>query len=137
MPDATPLTRARALLAAWRAELHCSNVVYGVPAVVYGDPDIARDIAELDEVIGELSQLEQQAARSEAPAAELKLRRMLCLALCCGTAYMDDGEASDCSRSPFIDFLRDPVADIEEKLRRRNAAASPPSAQPAEKGKPK
>jgi hypothetical protein len=55
MPDAPLHLRARALLAAWRAELHRSYVVYGVPNVVYGDPDIARDIAELDEVIGELA----------------------------------------------------------------------------------
>jgi hypothetical protein len=43
--------RARALLAAWRAELHRSYVVHGVPGVAYADADVARDIAELDEVI--------------------------------------------------------------------------------------
>ena len=51
----TITARARALLAAWRAQLHRSYVVHGVTPVTYGDPDIARDIAELDEVIAELA----------------------------------------------------------------------------------
>jgi len=55
MNEPTVTARARALLAAWRAELHRSNVVHGVTPVTYGDPDIARDIAELDEVIADLA----------------------------------------------------------------------------------
>lgn len=60
-------------------------------------------------------------------AAEIKrltrdgraLRRMLCAALYGGTAYMDDGEASDCSVRPFIDFIRDSPESIQEKIIRR------------------
>jgi hypothetical protein len=58
MTEPTLTARARALLAAWRAELHRSYVVHGRPGIVYADADIARDIAELDEVIAELAAAE-------------------------------------------------------------------------------
>lgn len=52
-------------------------------------------------------------------ADERHLRRMLC-AVCCGPlAYMDDGEASDASVLPVIDFMREPAIVIDSKLRER------------------
>jgi hypothetical protein len=49
-------------------------------------------------------------------AENLKLRLMLALASCGATLYGDDGEMSDCSVSPFIDFKRDPADTIQAKL---------------------
>jgi len=51
------------------------------------------------------------------------LRRMLCVAVCGLSAYMDDGEASDASVHPNIDFLRDSPKDIQRKIWERNRAA--------------
>lgn len=51
------------------------------------------------------------------------LRRMLCLLLCGVTAYMDDGEASDSSEDPSIDFLRDSPERIKEAVRQRQSNA--------------
>jgi hypothetical protein len=62
----TITARARALLAAWRAEMHRSYVVHGVTPVTYNDTDVARDIAELDEVIAGL------AASQAEPAAYIE-----------------------------------------------------------------
>jgi hypothetical protein len=50
------------------------------------------------------------------------LRRMLCAATCGATAYMDDGEASDSSVHPGIDFLRDSPEAIQTYLQQRGAA---------------
>ena len=50
---------------------------------------------------------------------ELKLRRLLCFAYSGAHAYMDDGEASDCSMMPCIDFLRDSPEMIERKIWQR------------------
>jgi hypothetical protein len=61
----TIAARARALLAAWRAELHRSYVTPGTVST-YSDEDVARDIAELDEVIAELA----TAATQQGPEAE-------------------------------------------------------------------
>lgn len=47
------------------------------------------------------------------------LRRLLCGVYAGFSSYTDDGEASDASRFPFIDFLRDPVDQIEAKMRER------------------
>ena len=56
------------------------------------------------------------------PAGErenLALRRMLCVAHAGAEAYMDDGEAQDSRELPFIDFLRDTPAEIQDKLQKR------------------
>jgi hypothetical protein len=50
---------------------------------------------------------------------EKKLRRMLCLAQA-KMPYMDDGEASDGSEFPFIDYMRDTPDEIQAKLSQRN-----------------
>lgn len=55
---------------------------------------------------------------------ERRLRRWLCAARHGRSAYMDDGEASDCSAHPFIDYLRDSIDEIEAKWRQRAAAAA-------------
>jgi hypothetical protein len=60
---------------------------------------------------------------------ERQLRRLLCVALCGFGAYMDDGEASDCSVQPAIDFLRDTPEEIERKVRERNFARMDKEAQ--------
>lgn len=50
---------------------------------------------------------------------ERQLRRMLCATYAGSKAYMDDGEASDSSVQPFIDFLRMPVSRIRELMQER------------------
>lgn len=58
---------------------------------------------------------------------EYSLRLMLCMAYAGANAYMDDGELQDNSRTPFIDFLRDPPNVIQRKIIERNLkAAAPP-----------
>jgi hypothetical protein len=76
--------------------------------------------------------LAAQAAPSEPVAQnEYSLRLMLCMAYAGSAAYMDDGELQDNSRTPFIDFLRDPPNVIQRKIIERNLAAPPPPAAPA------
>jgi hypothetical protein len=63
-----------------------------------------------------------------------KLRRLLALSYS-GVVklYRDDGECSDSSERPFIDFMRDPAEEIERKMVERGMArvsASPPAADP-------
>lgn len=59
--------------------------------------------------------------KSVMPARERKLRELLAIR-CAGAAlYADDGELSDSSRQPFIDFLRDDPEVIEAKLKVRNS----------------
>lgn len=53
------------------------------------------------------------------------LRKLLALARCGPTLYTDDGELSDCSVFPHIDFKRDTPAEIEEKIKERNSWANP------------
>lgn len=53
---------------------------------------------------------------------ERHLRRLLCLRVGGPGVYMDDGEASDCTEWPYIDFMRDSVGAIEAKIRERGAA---------------
>jgi hypothetical protein len=54
-----------------------------------------------------------------ASAVERQLRRMLCAAHCGVSAYMDDGEASDSSMLPHIDFMRMTPSDIQAALLQR------------------
>lgn len=53
-----------------------------------------------------------------ASATERRLRRMLCASRH-PMAYMDDGEASDSSASPFIDYMRDSLDTIDAKMLQR------------------
>ena len=53
-------------------------------------------------------------------ADNLKLRRMLALQVAGGKLYTDDGELSDSSDFPAIDFLRDTPDFIREALIKRN-----------------
>ena len=50
---------------------------------------------------------------------EYKLRSMLCDAYSGAKAYRDDGEMSDSSVLPSIDFLRDSVDQIEKSIQTR------------------
>ncbi len=69
-----------------------------------------------------------------ASANERYLRRLLAARAAMPHTYMDDGEAHGHENGISIDFMREPVADIDAKLRALNvaraiatAAASPPS----------
>lgn len=75
------------------------------------------------------------AASDELPRAEQVLRRLLAYRIAGALLYADDGELQDNTARPWIDFRRDSVDAIEEKLgeRTRALAASVPaqvSAQP-------
>ena len=50
-----------------------------------------------------------------------RLRRNWCISYAGALAYTDDGEAQDNGDLPTINFLRDPVPEIEDKIRRRGA----------------
>lgn len=52
------------------------------------------------------------------------LRRIWCMAYAGVKGYYDDGEASDSSAHPSIDFLRDPVATILKNIHARKEAAA-------------
>lgn len=55
-------------------------------------------------------------------ADERRLRRLLASRSGIPHLYMDDGEASGEEHGISIDFMRDPVADIEAKLITLNVA---------------
>lgn len=57
-----------------------------------------------------------------ASKTERELRRMLCAAYAGTSAYMDDGEASDCRAQPAIDFMRMEPAAIREAMYQRGLA---------------
>jgi hypothetical protein len=50
---------------------------------------------------------------------ERHLRRLLCNSASGALAYRDDGEASDCSVEPHIDYMRDSPQQIEQCLQQR------------------
>ena len=64
---------------------------------------------------------------------ERQLRRMLCLSRS-KRPYMDDGEASDASKHPVIDYMRDTPDEISAKWeeRSRKTLAQPPAPLPAQ-----
>jgi hypothetical protein len=63
--------------------------------------------------------------RLEAAERECReLRRAWCLSYTGPLAYMDDGEAQDSRVFPCIDFLRDSVPQILEKMRQRSKSAA-------------
>lgn len=55
-------------------------------------------------------------------AYERHLRRLLAVRVGMPHTYFDDGEASGQEHGISIDFMREPVADIEAKLRALNVA---------------
>jgi len=57
-----------------------------------------------------------------ASADERHLRRLLALRVAMPHTYYDDGEASGHEQGISIDFMREPVADIDAKLRALNVA---------------
>lgn len=54
--------------------------------------------------------------------SERHLRRLLAVRVAMPHTYMDDGEAHGTEHGIFIDFIREPVADIDAKLRALNVA---------------
>jgi hypothetical protein len=60
---------------------------------------------------------------AEPSADERRLRQLLCAARHGHGAYMDDGEASDISAHPWIDYLRDSLDEIDAKWQQRCRAA--------------
>lgn len=59
-----------------------------------------------------------QAKIKELHAENKALRRLFCITVT-DRPYMDDGEASDSSVWPHIDFMRDSVEDLRSKLIKR------------------
>jgi hypothetical protein len=57
-----------------------------------------------------------------ASADERYLRRLLAMRVDMPHAYYDDGEAQGQEHGIVIDFMREPVADIDAKLRALNIA---------------
>jgi hypothetical protein len=57
-----------------------------------------------------------------ASANERHLRRLLAVRVSMLPAYYDDGEAQGQEHGIVIDFMREPVADIDAKLRALNVA---------------
>lgn len=57
-----------------------------------------------------------------ASADERYLRRLLAVRVGMPHTYYDDGEAQGQEHGIFIDFMREPVADIDAKLRALNVA---------------
>lgn len=62
-------------------------------------------------------------ALEAAHAENAELRRMLAMAYCRFGLYGDDGELQDNTTFPFIDFKRDPVKEIEDKMSHRSLLA--------------
>jgi hypothetical protein len=57
-----------------------------------------------------------------ASADERYLRRLLAVRVAMPGLYLDDGEAHGAEHGISIDFMREPVADIDAKLRALNVA---------------
>lgn len=99
-----------------------------VPWLAHGESEIARVQAHRDFVrwlcVAPQPGQAPVASGSEHPegTGNVELRRMLCLAHAGAMAYLDDGEASDASAHPAIDYLRDSPAAIRDKLNQRAAA---------------
>ncbi len=67
---------------------------------------------------------------------ERYLRRLLAYCVAMPHTYYDDGEAQGQERGISIDFMRDPVADIDAKLRALNVARAACSKTPNVEVKP-
>lgn len=70
-------------------------------------------------------------------ADERHLRRLLAHRVAMPGAYYDDGEAQGCEHGISIDFMRDPVADIDAKLRALNVARAECSKTPNDRIQPR
>lgn len=66
-----------------------------------------------------------------ASAIERYLRRLLAVRAAMPHIYMDDGEAQGQEHGITIDFMREPVEDIDAKLRALNIARHEASRHPA------
>lgn len=69
-------------------------------------------------------ELERRLDGMPSSATERALRRLLAVRVAMPHTYFDDGEASGQEHGISIDFMREPVADIEAKLRALNVARS-------------
>ena len=69
-------------------------------------------------------ELERRLDGMPSSATERALRRMLAVRVAMPHTYFDDGEASGHEHGISIDFMREPVADIEAKLCALNVARS-------------
>jgi len=69
-----------------------------------------------------------------ASANERYLRRLLAVRVAMPGAYYDDGEAHGAEHGISIDFMREPVADIDAKLRALNVARAECSKTPNDGG---
>lgn len=71
--------------------------------------------------------------RASETSGDVALRRLLAIAYSGPNLYRDDGEFQDGSSVPVIDFLRDPVHIIENKMQERGLRAiAETAAKPAE-----
>lgn len=64
---------------------------------------------------------------------ERHLRRLLAVRVGMPNTYYDDGEAHGVEHGITIDFMREPVADIDAKLRALNVARAVTAPQPAKR----
>jgi hypothetical protein len=62
------------------------------------------------------------AGKDDARESERQLRRLLAVRVGMPHTYYDDGEAQGQEHGITIDFMREPVADIDAKLRALNVA---------------
>ncbi len=103
------------------------------PATVAVDRGVGRPEPERPSTCGLTEcrdKLECQVCRSwrqekeglPASANERYLRRLLAVRVAMPHTYYDDGEASGSEHGITIDFMREPVADIDAKLRALNVA---------------
>jgi hypothetical protein len=90
----------------------------GLSKWLASQPDARRRVRE---AVAALEQPEQ-ADGMPASADERYLRRLLAARVGIPGAYYDDGEAQGAQHGISIDFMREPVADIDAKLRALNAA---------------
>lgn len=83
------------------------------------------------ESLGPEPQIDPQVRMEELMTENKKLRFLLACRVAGSTLYGDDGELSDCSEHPFIDFKRDDPDTLQAKLITRNQkrlAANPNAA---------
>ena len=67
-------------------------------------------------------ELERRLDGMPSSSTERELRRLLAVRVAMPHTYFDDGEASGQEHGIVIDFMREPVADIDAKLRALNVA---------------
>ena len=67
-------------------------------------------------------ELERRLDGMPSSSTERELRRLLAVRVAMPHTYFDDGEASGQEHGIVIDFMREPVSEIDAKLRSLNAA---------------